>query len=347
MNKTKELIQNKFTIKNTNYQNNDDEDNDKNIRDFTKYDVDSIQNFYIEDKDKDNDNVNNNDNTNIIYYGDQLLKKSNTDNLNFYIKNKTIHICVYRLITEHIKPFVMFLLYKEDGTTLSLPTIVESDTIVEDTLKKMNNIFTSFRNENADSSTKLNYKGFIDNDDNNIYIILECKDKNNKLNLNTNWWWALSTEIVNYKKILNFDINYNVTQFFLNNIELLFINNTFGHQYECPSVGYYGDKYEYTQLTFSLGRNRNDDLNSEFGPFYSFETYDNAIKHVLSIKEKGGLVRFALFIGKTKVLKENDTMIDNQLYDSITKKSTIVVKTYEQQIPLAHYCYNNKLYISC
>ena len=347
-NKNKELIKNKFNIKtqfeypektktHTNYK-----DEGKHVHDFTKYDVDSIQNLYIEEHMTKNSDKNYNDHEHDhvhdhehIYYGDQLASKSNSNKLTkMYLKHKTIHVCVYQLIKDTIKPFVMFLLYKEDDNLLYLPTVSVSDTIVEDTLKKMNHVFQEW-------NPKLTYKGFIDNDGSNIVIVLEFKENDHgigKNNYDSKWWWALSTEIVNTKKLLSFTIDYSVIQFFLNNIELLFINNKAGHQYECPCVGYYGDDYKYTDLTFSLGRNRNDDINAEFGPFYYFYTYEQAIHDA---KEKGSLVRFALFTGKIKVvIKDNDQTIED--YDSITRSKpyVLVVKKKKQHIPLEYYYVN-------
>jgi hypothetical protein len=145
-NKNKELIKNKFNIKKqfeypektktiTNYK-----DEEKHVHDFTKYDVDSIQNLYIKEhisknSDKkykehnhDHDHVHDHEQ---VYYGDQLVSKSNSNKLTkIYLKNKTIHICVYQLIKDAIKPFVMFLLYKDDDNIMYLPTIAVSDTIV-------------------------------------------------------------------------------------------------------------------------------------------------------------------------------------------------------------------------
>jgi hypothetical protein len=354
-NKNKELIKNKFNIKKqfeypektktiTNYK-----DEEKHVHDFTKYDVDSIQNLYIEEhisknsdkKYKEHAHVHDHDHDHDqVYYGDQLASKSNSNKLTkIYLKNKTIHICVYQLIKDAIKPFVMFLLYKDDDNIMYLPTIAVSDTIVEDTLKKMNHVFQEW-------NPKLTYKGFIDNGDGNIVVVLEFKQ--NEYGFDTNkydskWWWALSTEIVNNKKLLNFNIDYSVTHFFLNNIELLFINNKAGHQYECPCVGYYGDDHKYIDLTFSLGRNRNDDMNAEFGPFYYFYNYEQAIHEAEAKTEaiqeaKGGLVRFALFTGKIKV----EITDDIEDYDSITRSKPylLVVKKKEQQIPLAYYYVN-------
>ena len=291
---------------------------------FGKNDLDSIQNFYIED-DKKNIHPDT-----YVYRGDHLLSSSNANKLTkLYLNTKTIYICTYQLITDHIKPFVMFLLQKNEETNvLGLPTIAVSETLVEDALKKMNIFFSNKEH------VKLTYKGFIDNDGSNIYIILEYKDDHK--HLKNNWYWALSTEIVNYKKLLNFAIDYNVTRFFLNNIELLFINNKSGHQYECPSVGYYNDDYNYTSLAFSLGRTRNDELNATFGPFYYFDT---EAKEKAKEKEKGGLVRFALFTGKIKVFEDNNNNNWVEDYDSLlaNKGQLIVVKTRDQQIPLTHY----------
>jgi len=58
-------------------------------------------------------------------------------------------------------------------------------------------------------------------------------------------------------------------------------------------------------------------------------------------KAKDGLVRFALFTGKIKVFEDNNNNNNNWVedYDSLlaNKGQLMVVKTRDQQIPLAHY----------
>ena len=342
-NKLKNLIQTKFGIKHHSQKNKKNKQIfEDHVRDFTKMNMDSIQNFYISSDKNDNNKEKNKNKTDdkeknkdIHYYGDDL---DNTKLNPTYMKNKIIHVCVYHMITEYIKPFVMFLLYKEeDGDILHLPVVNTFN--IEDVVNKFNHIF-------KDLNVDIKYKGYIEND-NDVYLILE--KKNNKKNktdkeqiiidkneYNSKWWWALSSEIVNYKKVLNFDIDYEVTRFFLNNIKLLFIHDKKGQPYECPIVGYYRSYYKNSVAAAVLGVQREFTSAAIFGPYYYFEQEMRE-----DVDEKDGLARFALFIGKIKVSSGSGGDWIDENYDSIlssgnTKNSVLAVKTHEQQVPLSY-----------
>ena len=61
-----------------------------------------------------------------------------------------------------------------------------------------------------------------------FFIILNYND-NNSLELEHNkyksqWWWALSSELINYRTLLSFNISDQTTQFFLNNPDYILTN---------------------------------------------------------------------------------------------------------------------------
>ena len=352
-NKTKSLIQTKFNItQQHSYKKNNNNNNklENHVHDFTKSHMDSIQNFYIKDKNSDIDG-NNKTKTkttltkdNFDYYGDQLVDKVIKPNM----KNKKLHICVYHIIIDHIKPFVKFLLYKDidkDNNLLYLPTVDVFNIV--DTVKKFKDIFKE--TTNAD----IKYKGCIENG-NDAYLILEYSTKNPYLQEteltknNSKWWWALSTEIINYKKLLNFDIDYSVTHFFLNNIKLLFVYDEKGNPYECPSVCYYGSYYKNIESTIVLGVCR-ETLTASFGPYYYFGTYEQGIRHALYTPlrkpmtvngklitvdengryEKGGLMRLALFVGKQKILlgRKEDPVDESKISVEAAKQNDFIKAT--------------------
>jgi hypothetical protein len=230
----------------------------------------------------------------------------------------------------------MFLLYQNEDKLLQLPTSTTFN--VEDIEKKYNHIF-------KDLNVEIKYKGYIENG-NDFCLILEYKTINyhfvdNNNNNNIKWIWALSSEIINYKKVLNYDIDYSVTDFFLNNIKLLFVYDKKGIPYECPIVCFFNHKNININININNHKNiaalciQRATLYAAFGPYYYFD--QNAVW-------SNDIVRFAIFTGKMKVLlsdtKNNDDWI-NENYDSVRTASSIVVKMREQQVPLSSGIYTD------
>jgi hypothetical protein len=282
--KTKELIFKKFI-----QDQGQKEVVEKNIRDFT-----------IQSKD-------------YIYYADKL------PNTKLTLHNKTIHICLYHIVTEFMKPFVIFLLCKNETNQLHFPKLAFNEQSVEDAMKKMETLL---------HKPKLEYKGYVEDGD-DVYFIMEQVFPRPQMPMPMPMQWALSTELVNTKKVLNIDIAHSVTHFFLENIKLLFIYNKEGHQYECPSVAYC---YKNIKSVAKIGLCR-EGPTASFGPYYYFD---------LDLKEKETKgIRFALFTGNQLVLlSDRPSDVEkkwlNGQYDSLIIKSTIVIKRYEQQALLSN-----------
>ena len=348
---TKDLVFKKFI----NNREENQRQEEKHVHDFTKDDVDSILDFTTQKA------INKNSNNSpakaaakdYMYYADelQLQNTTTTTTTNTKLTKQYMHshICIYHIITSHIKPFVMFLLFKDTDTDkdgnnnnnnknrLTLPL---ADNI-EDAIKKANTLFTS-------SDSKIDYKGFIE-DGEDVYFIMEA----HTLSVVTPevCQWALSTELVNTKKVLNVDIDDSVTHFFLENIKLLFVYNKEGHQYECPTVAYCHKNVESVK---EIGLCRAGPA-APYGPYYYFDL------EVEKEKEKGGVVRFAVFTGKQLVNPTGEangiafsnptgeadgiafstptasaSEADGIAYDSLIINSTLVVKTFEQQVLLSY-----------
>jgi len=298
-----------------------------NIHDFTlvDIDIDSIQDLHIEDKNSIKNNKNKPIKNDIVYYADNLPKQITNSHTS---KNKTLHICLYKIMKDYLKPFVMFFLYKNGTNKLDFVELNKSEKIVEDALKKMRKICN---NDNIE------FKGFIENDT-SIHVVLYINNDTNTYN--SLWRWSLSSEIVNYKKVFECSIQERVIDFFLDNVELLFVCDKKNNPYECPSVGYYGANANDKSIAsiFVLGKQREVEIDNPLGHFYYFENYEEATKG-----KKTGLVRFALFLGKVKIFstaKEDKMWYDEHdsiIYKKHSSNLITVVKTYEQQIPLEYY----------
>jgi hypothetical protein len=277
-----------------------------------------------------------------------------------------------------------------------------------------------------DFEEKLRFKGFFhdnNNNNNDIHIffdLTECKLQLCDIYRSNKLWFALIDEIVNHKRLCSFFIESSVSDFFTNNTEFIFLEKVTengksidGDFYELPVVGYIGvDDVNYNKINFlyTFG-NAAKDKNAILGPYYYFTDYKNSIrqggwsetgkpviKHGITITDNefgrfkhGGIVRFALFLGKMKIIENllddendnseikkeriNDTNLNNNMevltmrisdhegkwrenYDSVFLgkieldngeylKNTpiIVLKKYEQQIPLSYH-YIDKSYMN-
>lgn len=142
------------------------------------------------------------------------------------------------------------------------------------------------------------------------------------LNRKQQFWWCLIDELVNYKKVLNFPVSNNVYDLLIDNEDLIRLYHTKNKQIkilETPSVGYHGTYYELLPLIISFGL-RPSSLYPMMGPYYYFGTFRKAVRYAgwtstykprkigdkfiadkNGLYERGGIVRFALFLGKMKV----------------------------------------------
>lgn len=159
------------------------------------------------------------------------------------------------------------------------------------------------------------------------------------MNRKQQFWWCLVDELVNYKKILNFPVSSIVSNLLLENpslIQLYYKNKVLSDDgsgdgsgigrsdgekielLETPSVGYHGSYYDLIPLIVSFGL-RPSTLYPMMGPYYYFGTFRKAVRYAgwtstykprkigdnfiaddNGLYNKGGIVRFALFLGKMK-----------------------------------------------
>lgn len=294
------------------------------------------------------------------YYGDQILSAP----IKLPLTKKEITICLYTINTANEFPFLLFLLEKdEQNQLLGLPTIdittsVTEQDIISSVIEKLSQAGSAQAGTDTDTYTdtdKLEYKGWLPSGPQNAtpILILYMKNANKKLiynKYNSKWWWALSTELVNYKNILKFSVEPATTTFFLINNKLLFLSNpgVGGNYYETPDVGYYGNYYKYITSVASIGLRRESPFAS-LGPYYYFGTYEQAMRYALwsfnrkpleiddklitiddlGRYDKGGIVRFALFAGNMKVLlnRATDPPDESTISIDLAEKSVFVQAT--------------------
>ena len=217
----------------------------------------------------------------------------------------TIHICAYHVNSIHMLPFLEYFLFKsnkEEEEQFAFPSF-EYDSTMNVMTKSVTLMqvlcLTYYKN------AEYNYKGFM-NDDNNIYLFFDCSNlKLDSYNMgrNNDLWLVAMDEIINQKQVCNFKINNKVVDFFKTNSNFLFLTDFAENVIEMPTIVYSGCSKEKLNFiaTFGVPREEDDAL---MGKYYYFTDYQNAIKiyRIFNNNEDfGGLIRSAIFLGKTKV----------------------------------------------
>ena len=238
-----------------------------------------------------------------------------------------VRICLFVVVVGNTTPFVEFCLYRDDDDTLRLPTIPVGNNTVEEAQVELTKVYSEWK---AD----IGYRGFVVSGDEKILVYEWKNDTSDSLDTGTissRWWRVMAAEIVNVRSMLSFPIRDDVCDFFLENSEFLFLRDENDVVYETPSVGYYGSYYKNIAMTSVFGLRREGPTTS-LGPYYYFGSYERAMRYaiwsssrkpmkvdgkLITIDEegrydRGGLVRFALFMGKTKVMMGRDSDMDDQ-----------------------------------
>ena len=134
--------------------------------------------------------------------------------------------------------------------------------------------------------------------------------------MNSSLWWTLMDEICNSRKVINFPIHHSVYMTFFRNPSLIYVKSG-NNRVPIPKVGYYGNYYKFIPIVAAIGsQNSLRGQLSKSNLFY-FSTFRKAIRYaawsplyqeriaynkkVTDIDgryDKGGIVRFAIFMDK-------------------------------------------------
>lgn len=248
---------------------------------------------------------------------------------------KLVVFCIYRIVNCKNRegapiPFVQYLLYKYPDKIVNqivFPFVKYTKTNI---LKMAGKYIKSI------SDQELKCKGFIENN-NNVYLffnISEAPDFTIQTislkNRNSVFWWALLDEICNHKSILNIPIHKSVYNIFFKNPSLLYIK--YDHKrLEIPMVAYYGNYYKYIPIVAAVGQQAVSPIKKQRGKLFYYGSFRKAIRfgswtpdyterilnneNIADIDgryKEGGIIRYALFLGKTKTPL-------NEPYDKLEK----------------------------
>tara|TARA_Y100000996_G_scaffold166230_1_gene129127 strand:- start:1309 stop:2325 length:1017 start_codon:yes stop_codon:yes gene_type:complete len=252
-----------------------------------------------------------------VFYKGLVKLTSSEPELN---KGDDIKMCLYSISTKEdgdtYKPFLEFLLYREDNT-LSFP-------IIKYSTNTPSNLCISILKKMFSSNKVIEYKGYIDDvlffEMKQLYNYPPYKKSDELL------WFVNVDEIINYRRSLHFVIDNTITNLFLKNSELIYLIDEQNNTLETPVTAYYGKSMNKIKPVSIFGVDKAN-YNASLGPFYYFGTITRAIRyscwsadykerkiHNTSISDKngkyneGGLVKFVIFVGSANmtIKRKND-----------------------------------------
>lgn len=252
--------------------------------------------------------------------------------LNKIKKNRrfeSISICIFNTHPDSTIPFLQYYLEYNFLGVLDFPTICHDDynDIYEELDLFLNNIITkegNIKGYGVKGYTVKDYsvkdyvvKGFKLFKDTN-YIFVDVGK--NEINVdNSCSFLALIDEITNTKKIYDIDINYKVTDLFIENPELIFLKDELNKKYEIPIAAYQWVEERRLSFTFMFGIIKSDHT-SIMGPYFYFSNYENTLEKINKKEGKYGIIRCCLFLGNIKIPMN---FLEDETDESLFKKELI------------------------
>jgi len=185
-------------------------------------------------------------------------------------------------------------------------------------------------------SDNISFDGFYEYSD-DLYLffdITKCNIHISEVYKSSPFRLGLIDEIVNHKNICSIKIYNNTSQFFIKNEFICYLNDENNKPYEIPMVGFVGKQTEQKiNFVMVFGESAKDKL-AILGPYFYFTDFNHAIRYGAwssdyNLKKeydniitddngkyiKGGVIRFALFMGKTKYIENapNDDIDDSEI----------------------------------
>ena len=258
-----------------------------------------------------------------------------TDNIDEYLTTNSEKITNIKIISYEINnnskyPYVKHLLFKNlEKNILNFANLevnyleLNNEKLILLSKLKLFNLLNLNEYDNYDK--QICFKGFyVNNEELHIFFDLtNCKIELESTFRKYTMSFCLIDEIINHTNMCNFSIEPYVTDFFNSNIDFCFLKNKNGMNYDVPSVGYIGIPQNRIKFTHIFGVSKKDN-NAILGPYYYFTDYNNSIKECETIgldNKYTGIVRFALFLGKIKVI---ENLINDEMDKSVTKKERLV-----------------------
>ena len=307
--------------------------------------------FTSDGSNSDDDASNHEDGCEIYPFASALEKDVDESEID---AESVIHICVFQINTSCELPFIeymMKIMKNSDDNTASekqqfeFPSIKYAPskrTVMDQAKQHMNTLL--------DDDEVVKYRGHLKKG-NEYYLFFHKYFRKlkfpRKISMNDDaLWWIVTSEIVNFKKVLYVDVDKRAIDLFIKNPAIMRLYDCNNRLIETPVICYYGDQYQKITYLAFFGLLKAP-LKSSFGPFYvgtnflssmkyacythdnqPFELYDgtalttgNNGKYV-----EGGVLRSVLFVGKMNVFFKSGTPDDSQISQEVAKNDEAVRK---------------------
>lgn len=253
------------------------------------------------------------------------------DNIDIILENNNfgkIYLCCYEVNnnSDALHPFLQYYLFNNIlNDNLCFPELnIVNDNLDTDNLVEIakNLLFILFgNNHNLNENSEYNGAMFYKNDFYLFFDLSKCKIQIDFLYKRSKVWLCLLDEIVNKMSICNINISSMVTDFFVNNSDLVFLYDNDDFMYETPSVCYIGKNWNKLNFTHTFGVDKLDKM-AILGPYYYFTNFENAVEQCdySEHQDKMGVIRFAIFTGVMKIINN----LQNNTHDeSVTKNEML------------------------
>ena len=285
-------------------------------------------------------------------YGIKHILFKDSDLIKDINEYENIILCSYSVNTSGKIPFLKYLLINDEYDTLSLPKLpiysqFNKEGVIPYSLVYLSGILQIINFE--EFSINSTFDGFYEFDDNLylFYDITNCELNIDETYLSSKVRFGLIDEIINHKNICNIPIEYETSLFFIKNQSVTYLHDKQNKPYEIPVVAFVGKPTEQKMnfvLTFGeSAKNKSATL----GPYFYFTSFNYAIRQggwshdyrsdtnygsVITDDagkyKKGGIVRFALFVGQTKYIENspNDPIDESDIKKELLKDDNVNVK---------------------
>jgi hypothetical protein len=238
--------------------------------------------------------------------------------------NSNVFLCAFHVNQSGKLPFLQFVLNKLPknlfGDFLTFPCFSYNGktNILDECISKLHEVCGFYK-----ETSEYKYVGYT-KEEGDIYMFYDLSNVDfqvQELYRHDKMWLVLVDEILNYQSVCGFEIHKHVSKFLQSCADFYLLFDESEEPIESPIVCYTGthkSKLRFSAI-FGCGKSENDAI---VGPYYYFTTYEKAFENGGWSKnlqrefrggrqitedgtgkyDSGGIVRFAVFLGRCKVL---------------------------------------------
>lgn len=251
----------------------------------TEPDEDHLDQYDEIESVRESDTEEDNDAETFYLDDDNILSRELDNDVEITGANKpiSIYLCLYKIADELATPFLEFYLENTSNDCYSFPhfTIEPDDwktklvlepipdsgdepeynnTIVDKVYEKSEPFFMQLTNTSDDVSEKC-YKGFIQSDDTTFFVVFDCNDTGDGLNLNMENnapMMVILDEIIRNKKVLNIPIEPKILDFLNEHDYMKYITDNDNHPVSIPNCMYMVENINgvYENVEYEEGERR-------------------------------------------------------------------------------------------